>query len=175
MSAARADRGSQTGCHATCLVLAEAGVLIRGAAGAGKSTLCLELLDHADSTGTHARLVGDDRVHLTLRHGRIVARGHPAVAGLVEIRGLGIRRLAHVAPAAVIRLVVDLVEDAPRLPPRPPEPALILGVALPRLRLERLQPRAYVIRQALAAMQQDGIVSSRTHSAALLAAEPCDV
>ncbi|GEO99704.1 HPr kinase/phosphorylase [Methylobacterium haplocladii] len=167
--------GDETGWHATCLVLGEAGVLIRGPAGAGKSTLCLELLDHADGAAAHARLVGDDRVLLAARHGRIVARGHPAVAGLIEIRGVGIRRLVNVAHAAVIRLVVDLVADAPRLPAQPPDPVLILGVALPRLRLEPHRPHAYVIRQALAAMQQDGIVSSRTHSAALLAAEPCDV
>ena len=167
--------GNETGCHATCLVLGEAGILIRGAAGAGKSTLCLELLDHADTTGGHARLVGDDQVLLSLRHGRIVARGHPMVTGLIEIRGLGIRRLVNIAHAAVIRLVVDCVAEAPRLPPEPPDPALILGVALPRVVLEPRQPRAYVIRQALAAMRQDGIVSSRTHFAALLATEPCDV
>jgi serine kinase of HPr protein (carbohydrate metabolism regulator) len=167
--------GGGTGCHATCLVLGEAGVLIRGPAGAGKSTLCLELLDHADASGGHARLVGDDRIRLSLHQGRIVARGHPAVKGLIEIRGLGIRRLVDISEAAVIRLVVDLVESAPRIPAEPSDSALILGVALPRLVLERPQPRAYVIRQAFAAMQQDAIVSSRTHSAALLAAEPCDV
>ncbi|GJE57623.1 MULTISPECIES: HPr kinase/phosphorylase [Methylobacterium] len=167
--------GGDTGCHATCLLLGEHGILIRGPAGSGKSTLCLELLDHADTTGSHGRLVGDDRVLLSLRHGRIVARGHPEVAALIEIRGLGIRRLVNVAQAAVIRLVVDLVAEAPRLPPGRPDPTLILGVALPRLVLEPRQPRAYVIRQALAAVRQDGIVSSRTHSAALLAAEHCDV
>lgn len=169
------EPAGQTTAHATCLVLGEDGVLIRGPAGAGKSSLCLDLLDHADATSRHARLVGDDRVRLSLCHGRIVARPHPAVAGLIEIRGLGIRRLARTAEAAVIRLVVDLVEERPRLPAAAPTPETMLGVALPRLVLERGQPRAYVIRQALAAMRQEGSVSSRTHSAAVLAAELRDV
>lgn len=166
---------SELTCHATCLVLGEDGILIRGAAGTGKSSLCLELLDHADMVGRHARLVADDRVRLALRHGRIVARPHPAVAGLIELRGLGIRRMINVAPATVIRLVVDLVDACPRYPDDSIQPATILGIGLPRLRLEPRQPRAYVIRQALTAMRQEAIVSPRSHSAAALAADDRDV
>ncbi|GLS46624.1 HPr kinase/phosphorylase [Methylobacterium brachythecii] len=166
---------SELACHATCLVLGEDGILIRGPAGSGKSSLCVELLDHADTVGQHARLVADDRVRLALRHGRIIARPHPAVAGLIELRGLGIRRMVDVAPAAVIRLVVDLVAKRPRLPDDAAEPATILGIAFPWLRLEPRQPRAYVIRQALTAMRQEAIVSPRSHSAAALAADDRDV
>ena len=163
--------------HATCLVLGEDGVLLRGASGAGKSSLCLALLDEADRAGLHARLVGDDRICLARHHGRIVARPHPALAGLIEIRGAGIRRLAHSAEAAVIRLVVDLVDERPRLPGDGPNTTGILGLDLAYLILERAQPRNYVIRDALAALRQQRHiiyggasvgVASQTHSAALL-------
>lgn len=149
--------------HASCVLLGEAGVLIRGASGAGKSALCLALLDRAEREGRHARLVGDDRVRLEARHGRLVARPHPALAGLIEIRGHGIRRLAAHAPAAVVRLVVDLVETAERLPAPAPATVRLLGVSLPRLALEPRQPREYLIREALEAG-----VAPRTHPAALV-------
>ena len=122
--------------HATCVVVGEAGVLIRGESGAGKSSLALALIERAGLQGAFAALVGDDRVRVEVRHGRVVARPHPAIAGLVEIRGHGIVAVDHV-PACVLRLVVDLVGAAPRLP-EPPEPeAAILGVAVPRLRIDR--------------------------------------
>lgn len=148
--------------HASCVLLDEAGVLIRGASGSGKSGLCLALLDRFFLEGRHARLVGDDRVRLEARNGRLIARPHPALAGLIEIRGHGIRRLAAHAPAAVLRLVVDLVGAAERLPDAT-ETALLLGVALPRLALEPRHPREYLIREALEAG-----VAMRTHPAALV-------
>ena len=160
--------------HASCVLLGEAGVLVRGAAGAGKSSLCLALLDRAALEGRHARLVGDDRIRIEARHGRLVARPHPALAGLVEIRGHGIRRLAAFAEAAVLRLVVDLVEAGERLPAAAPATACLLGLALPRLALERHQPREYLIREALREAGADG-VAMRTHPAALVPGAPRDV
>ena len=63
-----------------------------------------------------ARLVGDDRIALAAAHGRLLARPAQALAGLIEVRGLGIRRLAH-EPVAVVGLVVDLAgPEAERLP-----------------------------------------------------------
>jgi hypothetical protein len=50
---------------------------------------------------------------------------------LIEVRGLGIRRLAH-EPVAVVGLVVDLAaEDADRLPKVPKQ--AIRVITLPRL------------------------------------------
>lgn len=161
--------------HASCVLLDEAGILIRGPSGSGKSTLCLALLDRFFLEGRHARLVGDDRIRLEAHHGRVVARPHPALAGLIEIRGLGIRRLARHAPAAVLRLVVDLVSGVERLP-ETPEPARILGVALPRLVLEPHHPREYLIREALGSREAPGAgVAMRTHPAALVPGEARDV
>ena len=97
--------------HATAVVIDEGGILIEGRSGSGKSSLALALLDDARTRGRFGRLVGDDRVLLTARHGRLVARPHPAVAGLVERRGLGLLREPH-EPACVVRLVVALVGRA---------------------------------------------------------------
>ena len=63
-----------------------------------------------------ARLVGDDRVHAEAHNGRLLVRPAKSLAGLIEVRGLGIRRLPF-EPVAVVGLVVDLAAaDAERLP-----------------------------------------------------------
>jgi serine kinase of HPr protein (carbohydrate metabolism regulator) len=80
-----------------------------------------------------ARLVADDRAHIEARAGRLLVRPAPALAGLIEIRGLGIRRLPY-EPVAAVGLVVDLAAaDAGRLPAREAGQTTLEGVALPRL------------------------------------------
>jgi HPr kinase/phosphorylase len=118
--------------HATCIALGERGILIRGASGAGKSRVALELLHHAFLARRFARLVADDRVVLSLRSGRLIARGVAATAGLIEQRGFGLMRIAH-EPAAVVRLVIDCVGEQTRLPPPSERIAILLGCNLPRL------------------------------------------
>jgi len=118
--------------HASAVLTGARAVLIRGPAGSGKSKLALALIDAAQ-TGllTFARLVGDDRVHLESRHGRLLVRPAATLAGLIEVRGLGIRRLDH-EPVAVVGLVVDLAaHDAERLPGG--AETVICGISLPRL------------------------------------------
>ncbi|MGZ3284309.1 MAG: HPr kinase/phosphorylase [Xanthobacteraceae bacterium] len=118
--------------HASAVLTGARAVLIRGPAGSGKSKLALALIDAAQ-TGllTFARLVGDDRVHLESRHGRLLVRPAAPLAGLIEVRGLGIRRLDH-EPVAVVGLVVDLAaHDAGRLPGG--AETVICGISLPRL------------------------------------------
>ncbi len=84
-----------------------------------------------------AALVADDRVILTQGHGRLIARPHPALAGLVEIRGHGPQPVEAVLTSAVVRLVVDLAETAARLA-EPAEGTVVLhGVRLPRMILPR--------------------------------------
>ena len=93
-------------------------MLIRGPSGAGKSRLAFDLV-LAGRTGQipPAILVGDDRVRLDTSGGKLIVRPAPELAGLIEIRGLGIRRIEH-AGEAVVGLVVDLAAaDAERLPP----------------------------------------------------------
>ncbi|MBY6241081.1 HPr kinase/phosphorylase [Methylosinus sp. Sm6] len=122
--------------HANALLVGAAGVLLRGPSGSGKSALTLELIALARSEGRFARLIGDDRVEIENRHGRLLARPHPAIAGAIEERGVGILPASHES-RGVIRCVVDLrgrsESPLPRLPD--PESALaeICGVILPRL------------------------------------------
>lgn len=103
--------------HASALAIKEAGVLIRGASGSGKSRLALALITAARARGAFSRLIGDDRIRLENCHGRLIAWGHPHILGQIEQRGVGILRLPFL-PAAVIRLVVDLApaDQAPRHP-----------------------------------------------------------
>jgi HPr kinase/phosphorylase len=118
--------------HASAVLTGARAVLIRGPAGAGKSRLAYALIQ-AERTGllAFARLVGDDRVHLETAHGRLLVRPSQALAGLIEIRGLGIRRVPF-EPVAVVGLVVDLAAvNAQRLPAS--AEAAIEGIALPRL------------------------------------------
>jgi serine kinase of HPr protein (carbohydrate metabolism regulator) len=120
--------------HASAVLVGARAVLIRGAAGSGKSRLALDLIDAA-ACGLlpFARLVGDDRVHLSAAHGRLLVRPAGRLAGLVEVRGLGIRRLPH-EELAVVGLVVELgASDAERLPPAAAHTTEIAGVTLPRL------------------------------------------
>jgi HPr kinase/phosphorylase len=118
--------------HASAVLVGARAVLIRGPAGSGKSRLAMGLIEAAQ-TGLvrFARLVGDDRVHLEPHHGRLLARPAAALAGLIEMRGIGLRRVGHEA-CAVVGLVVDLAApDAERLPV--PGETLVSGIPLPRL------------------------------------------
>ena len=104
--------------HASAVLVGDRAVLIRGPSGAGKSRLAFDLI-LAGRAGQlpPAVLVGDDRVHLDTVAGQLWVRPAPELAGLIEIRGLGIRR-CDFASEAVVGLVVDLAAaDAERLPP----------------------------------------------------------
>lgn len=119
--------------HATAVVVGETGLLIRGASGAGKTSLAFALVDAARRSGLYAAFVADDRVALTVLNGRLVARCPETIAGLAERRGRGIEPVEYV-PSAVIRLVADLVDAGTmvRLPDAAEEEADIDGVRLPR-------------------------------------------
>ena len=120
----------RTTLHASCVVLGEAGVLIRGPSGSGKSELARRLMSAYPG---FARLVCDDRVRIEARHGRLVARAVPAIAGVLEIRGLGLMPTAF-EPAAVVRLVADaLTGPTERLPDEADSAVDISGVTLPRV------------------------------------------
>ena len=88
--------------HASCVCVGMRGLLIRGAAGSGKSSLALELISRG------ARLVADDRV-IVFRsgEGRVVARAPTALGGRIEARGLGILA-APAAKSARLVAIVDL-------------------------------------------------------------------
>jgi len=139
-----------TAVHANVVVVGEAGVLIRGPSGSGKSQLSIALIDEAEARGAYAALVADDRAHLSVEHGRLVARGAPGFEGVLEQRGEGLIRLKF-ETAAVVRLIVDL---PPRgaVPPRWPEPERAeswLGVEVPRLAVEMGSGAVHIARLTL--------------------------
>jgi len=111
--------------HANVTVVAVEGrgLLIEGSPGSGKSSLALALIDRG------AVLVGDDGVELENRAGRLWALPPPNIAGMLEVRGVGIVTLP--AAPAPLALVLALGDAADRLPePRTHE---IEGVAIPSL------------------------------------------
>ena len=120
--------------HASAVLVGDRAVLIRGPSGAGKSRLALDLI-LAGRAGQlpPAILVGDDRVHLDTVAGQLWVRPAPELAGLIEIRGLGIRR-CDFTNEAVVGLVADLAaSDAERLPPPEALSISLNGVLLPRI------------------------------------------
>jgi len=122
--------------HASAVLTGAHAVLIRGPAGSGKSSLAYALIRAASSGALpFARLVGDDRVHVEAAHGRVLVRPAVALTGLIEIRGLGIRRVPFES-MAVVGLVVDLdAADAARFPPSESAVAEIAGITLRRVAL----------------------------------------
>lgn len=120
--------------HATCVDWEGVGILLHGPSGAGKSDLALRLID----AGAH--LVADDQVMLA-REGALIARSPEALAGLLEVRGIGIVRLAHRVSARVGVLVeLDPSLAIERLPE--PAEAELLGVRVASVALSAFEASA---------------------------------
>jgi len=101
--------------HATSVEIDGHAVLIRGPSGGGKSDLALRLIDAG------AMLVADDQTAITIDGGRLFAGVPETIAGLLEVRGLGIIRVPY------------RPKDVERLPE--PSSAQLLGVMVPRVAL----------------------------------------
>ena len=150
--------------HASTVVIAESGVLLRGPSGAGKSSLALALIEKASLNQSFAALVGDDVIHLSVWHGRVVAEGSPVIAGLAERRGLGLVRVPAL-PRCIVRLVVD-ISASNEAPARMPEPdagvTLCKGIALPAVTLTRafsIEQGASLVLQTLASVKVHGAIA----------------
>jgi HPr kinase/phosphorylase len=115
--------------HASCAARGGAGLLVTGPAGSGKSDLVLRLLDLGFV------LVADDQVVIT----EGVARAPPALLGLLEVRGLGILRVAHLDSARLC-LVVRLVAGGAGA--RLPEPRRDETLGLPVIEMDPFQASA---------------------------------
>jgi serine kinase of HPr protein (carbohydrate metabolism regulator) len=137
--------------HASAVLVGNRAVLIRGAAGSGKSRLALALLEAAQ-TGLvrFARLVTDDRAELFAAHERLLVRPPPALAGLIELRGVGIRRVPW-EPVARVGVAVDLAApDAQRMPETAAAEAEIAGIRLPRIAVPATADARSLVLAALA-------------------------
>jgi HPr kinase/phosphorylase len=133
--------------HATCVQLGGVGVVLLGASGVGKSDLALRLIDAG------ALLVADDQLHVEAAKAGLLGRPAENLAGLLEVRGLGILRLPY-CPVSPLGLVVELdcASQAARLPE--PQAYPLLGTELRYLRLDPRQASADAkVRLALTAEQ----------------------
>jgi HPr kinase/phosphorylase len=140
--------------HATCIALAGKGLLLRGFSGAGKSDLALRLIDGG------AELVADDQVLCQTIDGAVFASPPPVISGLIEVRGLGLMRMAHL-PRAEIVLAVDLV--APERITRLPVAAVceIEGVEVPLIELTPFEASAPAkLRLACAALARGEVLGA---------------
>jgi HPr kinase/phosphorylase len=120
--------------HASAVLIGPKAALIRGPAGSGKSRLVWDLLQAAAQGALpFARLVADDRAYVEACAGRLLVRPAPALAGMLEIRGLGIRHMPY-EPVAVVSLLVDLATaGAARYPGPEDGKTTIDEVSLPQL------------------------------------------
>ena len=119
--------------HASAVVIGDKGVLITGPSGSGKSTLARQLIDFATSRGRFGRLVGDDRIKIEAVHGRIIAYSHAKIAGMIEIRGLGLASTKFLPIAAMDLLVSCETVIKTRFPDDGDRAETLLGVSLPRI------------------------------------------
>ncbi|HBM91325.1 MAG TPA: serine/threonine protein kinase [Rhodospirillaceae bacterium] len=99
--------------HASCVEIEKRGVLLAGPSGVGKSDVALRLMDGG------ATLVSDDQTFLKVEGGRLLASPPEKIAGLIEVRSVGLLRFSYSAEVE-ISLYVELVED-PALLERLPE------------------------------------------------------
>ena len=129
-------------------------VLLRGPSGAGKSDLALRLI------GAGGRLVSDDQTHLARSGRSLVATPPPALAGMIEARGVGIVRLPrnNLLARAPVALLVDLVppDRIERLPE--PQSETLLDITLPRLDLSPFEASA--VQKLWLALTRSAVASS---------------
>lgn len=122
--------------HATCVAIEGRGVLLIGTSGSGKSDLALRLIDRG------ATLVSDDQTELAAQSGALLAAPPETIAGLIEVRGIGIVALPFLARAPVA-LAVRVGEPVVRMPETGLTEAFI-GIAIPLLRVDPHQASAAI-------------------------------
>lgn len=113
--------------HGSCVARNGEAILLIGPPGSGKSDLALRLLAKGFD------LVADDRVDVCDG----LAYCPPGLAGLLEVRGIGIVRLPHRSPAR-LALILDLGIPVERLP----QPRRDAALDLPVVSLDASQPSA---------------------------------
>jgi serine kinase of HPr protein (carbohydrate metabolism regulator) len=142
--------------QASGVVIGGRALLIEGPPGSGKSSLALALLDRG------AGLIGDDAVRVLRDGGRVIAAPPPRIAGLIELRGIGIVRWPTASPAPIALILTLGGPVGERLPARAATRD-ILGLAIPVLAFEpgTLAPA----QRAEWALHVHGLASAASHPA----------
>jgi serine kinase of HPr protein (carbohydrate metabolism regulator) len=134
--------------HATAIALDDRrAALILGPSGAGKSDLALRcILQGAwiDSRHRLATLVADDQVIIERTFDGLRAWPPEAIAGRMEVRGLGIVAMPHIS-SAMVTLAVELT-DAPEIERLPDTAAKArrLGIDIPLIRVAPFEASAHL-------------------------------
>lgn len=116
-------------CHASCVEWENAGILLCGAPGSGKSDLCLRLIDLG------AVLVSDDRTELERRGSRLEAHAPARLEGLLEARGIGIVKMPFKKQTLIkLKVILCRTDEIARMPER--ETELIENVEIPVIRID---------------------------------------
>ena len=143
--------------HATTVAIEGEAILLRGPPGAGKSDLALRLIDRG------AKLVADDQTVLKRAGDRVFASAPPSIAGLCEIRGVGIVKLESLDEAPLL-MIADLIlsGDIERMP----EPRFenVFGLSVPVIALVPFEASAAAklrfLRRALATGSLPAIIGA---------------
>jgi HPr kinase/phosphorylase len=117
--------------HASCIALNHRAVLIVGPPGAGKSDLALRLIDAG------AKLVADDQTVLKRDGNQLLASPPDSIAGIIEVRQVGLLRMDYVTAPAVLYIELTANDDKHE---RLPEPDFIM---LEEIRVRRLRLPAF--------------------------------
>ena len=114
--------------HGTCVDLNNNGIIIKGPPGSGKSDLALRLIDEG------ALLVADDRINLRVENNSLLAKAPKTIAGLLEVRELGIFTLKYCHESVIVLIVELILENKQvRLPKK--TYAEIKGIRVPKIKL----------------------------------------
>ncbi|MEE4014003.1 aldolase [Roseibium sp. FZY0029] len=120
--------------HANCVIVGTVGLLIRGGAGSGKTSLADSLIEAARAKGNLGCLVADDYTHVVAVDGHLEAHAPQTIEGCMEVRGFGLVE-APFARCAQIHLVIELspAESIERLPEQPLAQICLDGMQVPVL------------------------------------------
>lgn len=119
--------------HATSVAIGGWAVLIEGPSGSGKSDLALRLIDRG------AVLIADDQTGVSAEPDGLYACAPATIAGLLEVRGVGIMTVPYVGRAKVALAVLI---GAPERMPDTAEERVIDGYRVPAMTVAALETSA---------------------------------